>query len=249
MKNKLSVVITGASGGIGQALVNSFHQAGYFVIATDIEEEQDNSPADCFIRADLQRVVKDKSYASDFFNKIQTSLPGGQLNALINNAANQVLASSEDLSRSNWQQSLNINLLAPFFLTQGLLPRLEKAQGAVVNISSIHACLSKKTFVAYATTKAALSALTKNMAIDLGGKIRINAIEPAAVSTKMLVDGLAAIPQALDKLASFHPLGRIASAEEIASVAVFLCSKKATFIHGCVVPVDGGLSSRLHDPG
>lgn len=248
MKNKPSVVITGAAGGIGRALVNSFHQAGYFVIGTDIEEGHHKSVANCFIQADLLKIVEDESYATKFFKNIQLCLPEGKLSALINNAAIQVLAPSETLTRNNWHQSLNINLLAPFFLTQGLLPSFEKTQASVVNISSIHANLSKKNFVVYATTKAALSAMTRNMAVDLGSKVRINAIEPAAVSTAMLVDGLAATPQALDSLAAYHPLERIASPEEIAAIALFLCSEKAAFIHACVLPVDGGLSSRLHDP-
>jgi len=248
MNNKPSVLITGAAGGIGQALVKSFHQNGYFVIATDVRPLEEKLPADCFIKADLDHTVTDENYAADIFRQIRTAIPGPGLNALVNNAAAQLLDTSENLSRKSWQRTLNVNLLAPFFWTQDLLPELKQAGGCVVNISSIHARLSKKQFVAYATSKAALSALTRNMAIDLGSKIRINAIEPAAVGTDMLVEGFASEPEKLAQLDECHPLGRIAEPDEIADLAVFLCSARASFLQGCIIPANGGLGGRLFDP-
>lgn len=249
MKSKPSVLITGAAGGIGRALVECFHNTGYFVIATDIEKIDQTLPCDHFIQADLQRTVEDGDYATEVFQQVRSMLPEGSLDALINNAAVQLLGSCENLSREAWQQTLNVNVLAPFFWTQALQQQLESASGSVVNISSIHARLSKKEFIAYATSKAALSALTRNMALELGDKIRINAIEPAAVRTEMLTDGFADKSAAMDSLADAHPLGRIAETAEIANIALFLCSKNAGFLHGCIIPADGGLSGRLHDPG
>ncbi len=248
MKNKPSVLITGAAGGIGRGLIKGFHKAGYFVIASDIKEPDQGLPCDHFLQADLQQTVEDEAYAASIFQQLRTLLPTDSLDALINNAAVQVLGPCENLSRAAWQQTLNINLLAPFFWTQALLPELKSANGCVVNISSIHARLSKKDFITYATSKAALSALTRNMAIELGNKIRINGIEPAAVRTKMLEDGFASQPEAMRDLSSCHPIGRIAETDEIADIALFLCSREARFLQGCIIAVDGGLSSRLHDP-
>ena len=94
--------------------------------------------------------------------------------ALMNNAAVQILGGFDSLTRSDWQQTLRVNLLAPCIWKQALMPGLEAAKGSVVNISSIHARLTKKNFVAYATSRAALSDMTRAMAADLGGRVRVN---------------------------------------------------------------------------
>jgi NAD(P)-dependent dehydrogenase (short-subunit alcohol dehydrogenase family) len=125
---------------------------------------------------------------------------------------------------------------------------LSNANGSVVNISSIHSTLTKPGFVCYATSKAALGGLTKSAAVELGAKVRINAINPAATATPMLVAGFEDKESALRELGSMHPLGRIAEPEEIARTAVFLASEKASFINGACLNVDGGISARLHDP-
>jgi len=241
-------VITGACGDIGQALVKAFYAGGYQVITTDVIPPDGNLPYVHFIQADLQKTVSDEKYAADIFQQIRTFLPKNRLNALINNAAVQILGPSERLTRANWFETLEVNLLAPFFWSQSLLSELELDKGSIVNISSIHATLTKSDFVAYATSKAALSALTRNMAIDIKSGVRINAIEPAAVSTKMLEDGFAQSQFNLQDLEKFHPIGRIASPAEIANAALFLCSRDASFIHGSCISVSGGIHSCLLDP-
>jgi NAD(P)-dependent dehydrogenase (short-subunit alcohol dehydrogenase family) len=133
-------------------------------------------------------------------------------------------------------------------LTQKLFSLLEKARGSVVNISSIHAKLTKPEFSCYATSKAALLGLTKSMAVELGSKVRINAICPAAVSTPMLLAGFDGQSEAYEILSSMHPVGRIAEPSEVAKLALFLASKDAQFINGSSLELDGGIGSRLHDP-
>jgi NAD(P)-dependent dehydrogenase (short-subunit alcohol dehydrogenase family) len=167
---------------------------------------------------------------------------------LINNAAVQILKPSGQLTLDDWQHTLNINLLAPFLLAQALLPELEKAKGSVINIASVHAVATKPEFVCYATSKAALVGLTKSMAVDLGPRVRINAICPAAVATPMLRAGFEGRKDAFEELSRMHPLGRVASPDEIAGVALFLASSQAGFITGTSIYVDGGICSRLHDP-
>jgi NAD(P)-dependent dehydrogenase (short-subunit alcohol dehydrogenase family) len=242
------VLITGACGDIGQAMVNTFNAKGYRVIATDLVPPSGNMPYEHFIQVDLEKSVLNEEYATELFQQIRDLLPEKKLNALVNNAAVQILGSSEQLSRESWQETLNVNLLAPFFWSQALLPELENGKGSIVNISSIHATLTKADFVAYATSKAALSAMTRNMAVDIKRKIRINAIEPAAVSTKMLEQGFAESQLRLEDLETLHPIGRIASPAEIANAALFLCSKDASFIHGSCITVSGGIHNCLLDP-
>jgi NAD(P)-dependent dehydrogenase (short-subunit alcohol dehydrogenase family) len=246
--NEPSVLITGACGGVGRALVKTFQAQGYRVIATDVVAPTEDLPYAHFIQADLQKTVTDENYATGIFKRIRDCLPNKKLQALVNNAAVQILAPCEQLNRADWSTTLNVNLLAPFFWTQAFIEHLARAKGSVVNISSIHAQLTKTRFVSYATSKAALSGLTRSLAVDLGNKIRINAIEPAAVRTEMLIKGFAGKAESLAELESFHPLGRIAETEEIANAAVFLCSEDASFFQGSIVSVSGGILGCLNDP-
>jgi len=242
------VVITGAAGGIGYTLVTVFRSAGYDVIATDCVTHPDSLPCNSYIQADLGRFATDRAYAGDFLAKIRDLLEGNGLHALINNAAVQILGGAESLSRKDWQQTLDINLLVPFFLTQGLLPELEATTGSVINIGSIHARLTKKNFVAYATSKAGLAGLTRALAVDLGSRVRVNAIEPAAIGTPMLDSGFMDNPLALLALNEYHPIGRIGRPEEVATLALRLVDSDIGFLTGACLSIDGGIGSRLHDP-
>jgi NAD(P)-dependent dehydrogenase (short-subunit alcohol dehydrogenase family) len=241
-------VVTGAAGGIGQALVHAFHDAGYRVLATDRLPAPADLPCALYLEVDLERTVEEPSYAADVFARVRDRLDGGRLHALVNNAALQVLGGAESLTRSDWRATLNVNLLAPFVWTQALLPALEAAQGCVVNVSSIHARLTKKNFVAYATSKAALSGMTRALAVDVGGRVRVNAIEPAAIQTDMLRKGFADKPDLYSQITSCHPQHRIGQPEEIARLAIAITSGGMDFLHGACVGIDGGISGRLFDP-
>ena len=141
-----------------------------------------------------------------------------------------------------------MNLFAPFALIRGLLPQLKRAQGSVVNIASVHAHLTKPGFAAYATSKHALVGLTKSLAVDLAGAVRVNCINPAATATPMLIAGFEGRSEAMESLADMHPSGRIAEPLEVARAAVFLASESASFINGAALDVDGAIGARLHDP-
>jgi NAD(P)-dependent dehydrogenase (short-subunit alcohol dehydrogenase family) len=241
-----TVMITGAAGGIGGALCYAFKQEGYVVIATDLEPAA--GPADRFINADLNDICEHVEYRNAVVAQLGTAIGGDKLDVLVNNAAVQIVKPVTDINAEDWRKTLNVNVVAPFILIKGLLTYLSNANGSVVNISSIHSTLTKPGFVCYATSKAALSGLTKSAAVELGGKVRVNAINPAATATPMLAAGFKDKESALRELGSMHPLGRIAEPEEIARTAVFLASEKASFINGACLNVDGGISARLHDP-
>ena len=242
------MLVTGANGGIGQALTHAFGNSGYSVIATDITNFESNNANIVYLKSDLEKVVLNEAYADSFRLKVDGITEGQGLTSLINNAAIQKLGSVKDVSRADWMSSMNVNLSAPFFLTQLFLPSLEQNKGAVVNISSIHALQTKRRFVTYATSKAALSSLTRNMAVDLGNSVRINAIEPAAVSTEMLKAGFEGKDKQFKLLEAFHPIARIASPEEVANLALFLCSEQASFVHGSCLNATGGIHGCLSDP-
>lgn len=242
------VIITGAAGGIGQALVRAFTSDGYRVLATDLLPKPVDLPCTHYLEIDLMKTVRDELYAREIFEKIELLIGGQGLHVLVNNAAVQKLGGVDDLSREDWRVTMDVNLIAPFIWTQALLTQLELAQGSVVNISSIHAKLTKKNFVAYATSKSALSGLTRAMAVDLGSRVRINAIEPGAIQTDMLIAGFNGRQEEFNQLAKCHPRSRIGRPEEVANVALTLTKQGMDFLSGCSIGLDGGIASRLHDP-
>jgi len=242
-------LITGASGGIGQALVCAFDMADYAVIATDITEPPDDLPCKYFIKADLQKTVTDETYAQEVFVEIRKHLNGRPLKVLINNGATQIIGKIENLTRNHWQATLDTNPLAPFFWTQTFLPELEAIRGSVINISSIHARLTKRKFSAYATSKAALSGLTRSLAMELGDRIRVNAIEPAAIDTYMLRAGFEGNVDGFTQLKQYHPTQSIGRPEEIGKLAVMIAGDKLQFMNGAIIQLDGGIGGCLYDPG
>jgi len=244
MKN---VLITGAEGGIGRALCKEYMKAGYRVIASD---RNPNNGVDCdtFLQFDLSIFTRDEKYKEDTIQRIIETLQGNGLSVLINNAAIQILNATENVTIDDWRTTLDTNLIAPFILIQSLLHELERAKGNVLNIASVHATNTKPGFITYATSKTALVGLTRALAVDLGARIRVNALAPAATATPMLLAGFEGKPELFKQLSHMHPLGRIATPEEVARVALFLTSDAASFITGAVISVDGGISGRLHDP-
>lgn len=247
--DKKWVLITGASGGIGKALVNKFSQEGYKVIAGDIIQMEEALPSNVtYLSLDLKKIANDEVYARQMYQQISVITRAQGVTCLINNAAVQILNKSENLTRQQWDDSFDVNTKAPFFLTQLLVGDLTKNKGSVVNISSIHAAQTKRNFVAYATTKAALSALTQNMVLDLGDKVRINAIEPAAIETDMLIAGFEGKTTEYQKLKDYHPIKRVGRPDEIANLAFFLASSEAEFVQGACISASGGIRKCLSDP-
>ncbi|BCX80684.1 dihydroanticapsin dehydrogenase [Methylomarinovum caldicuralii] len=241
-------LVTGAAGGIGRALVKTFHEVGYCVIATDIGVKPDSLTYSRYVQADLARFAEDETYASKVIADLHQALNGQGLHVLINNAAVQILGGAESLTRQDWRTTLDVNLLAPFLLIQALLPELEAAKGCVVNIGSIHARQTKRNFVTYATSKAALSGMTRALAIDLGSRVRVNAIEPAAIETEMLKAGFTGKPEIYTQLERCHPQQRIGQPEEVASLALAIVEGGMNFLHGACISIDGGIGCRLYDP-
>lgn len=239
-----SVIITGVNGGIGKALSGAFSDNGYTTIGLDIVH--DDSNCDYFIPIDLNRFASDTEYRIEKSHKILEL--SSDLEVLINNAAIQLLDDTSNIKEGDWFKTLNINLSSPFFLSQLCFDSLKKNKGSIINIASIHAKQTKRNFVAYATSKAALEGLTRAMAIDTQGTIRVNAISPAAIETKMLKDGFKGKEELLDQLKSFHPSQAIGTTEEVARLALFLSDKKNAFLNGSVISLDGAISSFLHDP-
>jgi len=242
-----TILITGALGGIGNILCKTFTKEGWEVIGMDVRVENGQAPFCKYaFNTDLHQFVQEEVYRAEQLKKITAVLPNG-LDALINNAAVQRLNHFDDIPLSEWQETFNVNLTGPMLLSQGLLNLLEQKQGSIINISSIHQQLTKRRFVAYATSKSALVGLTKAMAVDLQGRIRVNCISPAAVETDMLKAGFDNNEEALSELKRLHPSQSIGAPEEVAKCALFLTSEEVKFLNGANLQLDGGISSVLND--
>lgn len=237
-------LITGAAGGIGRALVATFEAQGWRVVSTD-RVALDRPSHVVGSLADLSRPDTAGGAALIAALRAETR---GELAAIVHNAAFQVVKPMAELSADDWQTTLNVNLMAPFWLTQAFLPELKAHHGSVLAISSIHERLTKPGFVAYATSKSALSGMVRAMAVDLGGQVRVNAICPAAIGTPMLKAGFDGQPEAFARLQAHHPIGRIGTPEEVAELAAFVCSDRSPFMTGACLDLSGGISGRLHDP-
>jgi NAD(P)-dependent dehydrogenase (short-subunit alcohol dehydrogenase family) len=238
-------VITGAAGGIGKALVTTFSREGYRVIGIDLKSCRVRQ-AD-WITFDLAQLHRQTAEAQEFIKNLRCQC-NGRVDASVNNAAVQIVKPVAEVEAPDWDQTLAVNLLAAFWLTQRLLPQLRRARGSVVNIASIHARLTKSKFCLYATSKTALVGLTRSLALELAPEVRVNAILPAATRTPMLLQGFAENPEGFLALGSYHPLGRTARPAEIASAALFLAGVRASFITGTALELDGGIGGCLSDP-
>ena len=238
-----SVMITGVLGGIGQGIAKVFAESGYHVIGIDVKSGS-HAYGEVF-QMDIGRFAEDAQYMTECLGRLEAALQ--DLHALINNAAVQLLNPLENQTLADWNTTLNTNLTAPMLLSQWAVPLLAPNQGSIINIASIHEQLTKPRFIAYATSKSALVGLTKSMAVDLAGKVRVNAISPAAIETAMLKAGFDNDESAIDELRKLHPVQRIGYPEEVAKLALFLASEEAGFINGANLSLDGGISSVLND--
>lgn len=243
-----AVIVTGACGGIGQELCRVFSNSNYKVIAIDSRPLISNLQVHQFLQMELTDLMNGPKRRNEIKNEILRASVGTAVKAVINNAAVQVIKRFEDLNEQDWALSLNTNLLVPFFLSQMFLDELQENSGSVINISSIHASQTKKFFTAYATSKAALSSMTKLLGIELGNRVRVNAIEPGAISTEMLEKSFENFPEKRKLLAEIQPMKRIGLPIEVARLAKFLVSDEAEFINGATLQIDGGIRSQLHDP-
>ena len=247
-----AVLVTGAAGGIGSGVVKALNGAGWKVIGTDHPSIQpDSQTRKCciaWIPVNLLDIVKDSRELNSFVQAIHLVQEFNPLYGIVHNAALQKLGQFKDLSLNDWTDTFSVNLMAPIIINKALLELLKDQHGAIVNISSIHSNLTKPGFTAYATSKAALSGLTRAMAVELGEKIRVNTIEPAAISTPMLEAGFADNPDLKSQLKEFHPTGSIGDPTDVARAVLFLLNPSNSFINGSVISVSGGIHSRLHDP-
>jgi NAD(P)-dependent dehydrogenase (short-subunit alcohol dehydrogenase family) len=228
-------------------MIDAFRNAGYAVCGLDCVPSMHNQP-DYFIQVDLHNLVHDPQIRRAVLEEVRGWLGGDNLDVLVNNAAYQYISQNHPMSVDELTRSYSINVIAPYLLITEMSEAMTPESGSVVNIGSVHNRLTKPGFVCYATTKAALAALTRGLALDYEDRLRINCIEPASVETPMLLDGFKSCLEKKAILEKYYPQRRIGTPKEIAAMALALSSGDIRFLHGACLDMSGGISSRLHDP-
>lgn len=234
------LLLTGASRGIGHAAVKKFSAEGWRVLTCSRQAFDKNCP---WPGGEENHIQIDLSDPADTINAVQVIRDrlDGRLDALVNNAG--ISPKGPDGGRLNaietdlmdWGKVFHVNFFAPIVLARGLKDELVAAQGSVVNVTSIAgARVHPFAGAAYATSKAALSALTREMAHDFGPLgVRVNAIAPGEIETSILSPGT-------DKIIDKLPMRRIGQTSEVADVIYFLCSDHSSYVNGTEIEINGG---------
>ncbi|HAD35561.1 MAG TPA: SDR family oxidoreductase [Gammaproteobacteria bacterium] len=231
-------LVTGAAGGIGQAIVRALTDAGAAIAATDIQLE--GIPCDVAILGDLT----DSAHCDALPAKTREALGG--LDIVINNAGIIRRGVITDSTDDDYVQSMAVNVEAPFRICRAAIPILAaNGGGAIVNVSSCWGVRPGPNHPLYCMSKAALASMTQCLGHDHAHQgIRVNAVCPNEVNTPMLRSGFSARgidpEKAIDDLNRSVPLGHIAQPEEIADVVLFLVSDQSRYMCGALVEVNGG---------
>ncbi|MEM7526726.1 MAG: SDR family oxidoreductase [Pseudomonadota bacterium] len=236
-----TLLLTGASRGIGHATVKRFSSAGWRVISCSRQAFPEDCPWEAGEEDHIQVDLADPHSTIAAVEEIRRRLPDGRLHALVNNAG--ISPKGEGGSRLNtidtdlrtWGQVFHVNFFSSVVLARGLFAELKATQGAIVNVTSIAgARVHPFAGAAYSTSKAALAALTREMAHDYGPHgIRVNAIAPGEIETAILSPGT-------DKLAEALPLRRLGKPEEVARTIYYLCTPESSYVTGVEIEINGG---------
>ncbi|MDH4412308.1 MAG: SDR family NAD(P)-dependent oxidoreductase [Rhizobium sp.] len=244
-------VVTGATSGIGAATAVELAARGACVVLVGRNAQRGQAVVASiavgggravFVEADLaDRAAPDRI--------VEQSLQHfGRIDVLVNNAGMLINGTVEETSDTDWDRIMDINLASAMRMSRAVIrPMREAKKGAIVNVASDWALMGARGALAYCVSKAALTQLTRCMALDhVPDGIRVNAVCPTDTDTPMLDlafegDGR---DWKVEKLAATIPMGRVARVDEVAKVIAFLASDDASFMTGALVPIDGGTSAQ-----
>ena len=236
------LLLTGASRGIGHATVKRFSAAGWRVITCSRHAFPENCPWEMGPEDHIQVDLADPEHTLRAISEVKQRLEHGELHALVNNAAISPKAdagkrlSSIETTLDVWDHVFRVNFFAPIMLARGLVQELKAAKGSVVNVTSIAGSrVHPFAGAAYATSKAALAALTREMACDFGPLgIRVNAIAPGEIDTAILSPGTS------DIVAHQIPMHRLGTPDEVAKIIYVLCTDTSSYVNGAEIHINGG---------
>lgn len=250
----LTVVVTGAAGGLGGEIAAKMSAHGASVVAVDLDEKAaqgiiDELPdrrSSYAVQVDLRSPEAVSAAFASIFER------SGQVHGLVNCAGVREIGSILDISVAEWQNVISINLTGAFLCCREVAKHMTDALAEepetfgrrfIINIASVAAALGIPARPAYTASKHGIVGLTKNLATDLGSRgVRVNAIAPGTIRTP-LTDSYYADEEFLDGLRLMVPMGTRGVASDIGDAALFLASPMASFVNGAILTVDGGFAS------
>jgi NAD(P)-dependent dehydrogenase (short-subunit alcohol dehydrogenase family) len=237
-----TALVTGGTSGIGRATAVELAARGAHVILSGRDQARgdqvvasiraDGGKAD-FVVAPLSDAASARRLAAD-----AVELGGGHVDILVNNAGIFPFGPTDSHTEAEFDDVFGVNVKIPFFLVAALAPAMAaRGKGATINVTTMVAQFGQTDMALYGSSKAALVLLTKSWAAEFGPSgVRVNAVSPGPTRT----EGTAPMGDALDQLAAGSPGGRPGQPEEIAAAISYLAGDEASFVHGAVLPVDGG---------
>src|SRR5579875_2183553 len=232
-------LITGGASGIGEATVRLFSEAGARIILVDIDEQRAQQVASSVQNCEVHicDITREDQVAA-LFQKIS------RLDILVNCAGIGLVGSVVDFERL-----FRVNVTGPFLMTRAALPLLKAVRGCVLNMGSVAGLVGVKRRFAYCATKGAIIAMTRQLATDYPKEIRANCIAPGTVDTPFVEAYLEKYhrhekEKVRLELNERQPLGRLGRPEEIAKLALYICSPAADFMNGSIVTIDGGWTAQ-----
>ena len=233
--------MTGGGSGIGAQTVRVLGESGARVLVADLEEAAAQQLADEVAGAvPLAMDVTDPASVERALGSIDS------LDILVNNAGIGHVGSIEECSLDDWRAVMRVNVEGPFLVTSAALPLLTRStRPSIVNIGSVAGLVGVKRRFAYCASKGAVVSMTRSLAADYAGRIRVNCVCPGTVDTPFVEAYLekyhrhekAEVRKQLD---ARQPVGRLGRPEEIAHLVLYLCSDEAEFVHGSMMAIDGG---------
>jgi glucose 1-dehydrogenase len=250
MGNKIAIV-TGSSKGIGKAIAIAFAKSKeYSAVVTNsrkLEEAEQVSEEIKAIGCNSIAILADVSKESDCIRLVEGTVKQfNRIDVLVNNAGIQDDLPLTEINLEEWYKIIGVDLTGPFICSREAVKYMKKQRnpkgGCIINISSVHQAIPKPHYVPYATSKAGIEMMTKTMALELAkDNIRANIVAPGAIDTDMNIE-LRENKAALEDVIKKIPMGRVASADEVANVVEFLASEKASYVTGASYFVDGGMT-------